>query len=377
MRCILSVGVDDAIFNKDGEPFYRQCCYASLIKDAGFNYLILVLTRNKSLRIVKEKNLTVIPLYNNIYNRFIGIFFKTLKLNQKSKIITATSQSPSDYAFPILLFCRLFKIPFVGQIHFDLFSSHAIQELYGKCLKGRLRYLFTIKALRYYSSVRVVGTRIADTLLQKGIFTFDKIKVIPVMVPMLNESFQALKLPLNKSVLFVGRLVPQKNLKLWLQVAQKLLEKQPGIVFHIVGDGPLREELEQYSKELRIEKQVIFHGFKDYGQLQSFYRKSCVFLLTSNYEGFGRVIVEAYANRIPVVSTKITGAEDIIINGETGYLVIPNVNIITEKLLELINNEEKILMFGDKGYQYVKHNFNPDKLKKEWVHLLVSHAKIR
>jgi glycosyltransferase involved in cell wall biosynthesis len=89
------------------------------------------------------------------------------------------------------------------------------------------------------------------------------------------------------------------------------------------------------------------------------------------------VIVEAYANRIPVVSTKITGAEDIIINGETGYLVIPNVNIITEKLLELINNEEKILMFGDKGYQYVKHNFNPDKLKKEWVHLLVSHAKIR
>jgi glycosyltransferase involved in cell wall biosynthesis len=98
-------------------------------------------------------------------------------------------------------------------------------------------------------------------------------------------------------------------------------------------------------------------------------------LLTSNYEGFGRVIVEAFANGLPVVSTYITGAEDIIIDGETGYLVERDINIIASRILDFINNEDKVISFGEKGYQYVKHHFDPEKLKKEWVVLLISQAK--
>jgi glycosyltransferase involved in cell wall biosynthesis len=375
MKCILSVGVDDTIFNNDGEPFNRQASYGSIINDAGFNYSILVLTRNRSLRILSDKNLMVIPLYNSIYNRYIGIFFKALKLHRKNKIVAATSQSPSDYAWPLLLFCRLFNIPFVGQIHFDIFSPYAINEVYGPSLIGHLRYLFTLKSLRYYTVIRVVGRRIADIIIEKKILPPHKVNIIPVMVPMLNNSLQKLQKPLRKSVLFVGRLVPMKNLKLWLHVSKKVLEKQPDIVFDLVGDGPLKEELYEYSKELGIENQVIFHGFKEYKELGSFYRNSSIFLLTSNYEGFGRVIVEAFANGLPVVSTYITGAEDIIIDGETGYLVERDINIIASRILDFINNEDKVISFGEKGYQYVKHHFDPEKLKKEWVVLLISQAK--
>lgn len=372
MKIVLSVGTDIAILEKSGEPYFRQVAYSKLIKQKGFHYFIIVLTKDKKLKPINTLDLEVIPINNNIYNRYIGIFFTIWKLNLKSKIVAITCQSPSDYAWPVLLFSRLFKIPFVGQIHFDIFSPFAIDDAFGSTIIGRIRYFITIRSLKFHSYIRVVGKRIAENIVKKKILSKERLKIIPVMVPMLDNVTQLKVEKSNRSVLFVGRLVEPKNLKLWLDVAKFILKNEPNITFDIVGDGHLRNSLQGYAKNLGIDGSITFHGFKKYDELLLFYKKSSVFLLTSNYEGFGRVVVEAYSNRVPVVSTNITGVEDIIIDNVTGYLVDFDVRSVGIRVLELINDTQKAMQFGNAGFQFVKVQFNPEKLKEEWIEFLLS-----
>lgn len=372
MKIVLSVGTDRAILEKSGEPYFRQVAYSKLIKRKGYHYCIIILTKDKNCEPIVTPELSVIPIVNSIYNRYIGVFFKVWWLNSKSKIVTITTQSPSDYAWPILLFSRLFKISFVGQIHYDIFSPFAINDVFGSSVIGRIRYYFTKKSLQFHSAIRVVGKRIAATILEKGIIDQERLKVIPVMVPMLDKVIQIGVEKSNPSILFVGRLVEQKNLRLWLDVAKFVLKSEPDIKFDIVGDGPLKNSLQEYARNLGIESSIAFHGFKNYDVLLGFYKKSTVFLLTSNYEGFGRVVVEAYSQKVPVVSTNITGVEDIIVDNATGFLVDFDAPNIGTKVLELINDSQKALQFGNAGFQFVKDQFDPERLKEEWIEFLLS-----
>jgi len=109
----------------------------------------------------------------------------------------------------------------------------------------------------------------------------------------------------------VSRLVPQKNLPLLLG-ALKELSSQESLVFNltIVGSGPLKTELHSLSADLGIEKLVTWKG-----QLQdvlSFYRSLNVFVLPSDYEGFGLVLLEAMSQGIPVIARRISAIPEVM-----------------------------------------------------------------
>jgi len=109
----------------------------------------------------------------------------------------------------------------------------------------------------------------------------------------------------------VSRLVPQKNLPLLLGALKELnSQESPEFNLTIVGSGPLKTELHSLSADLGIEKLVTWKG-----QLQdvlSFYRSLNVFVLPSDYEGFGLVLLEAMSQGIPVIARRISAVPEVM-----------------------------------------------------------------
>lgn len=123
--------------------------------------------------------------------------------------------------------------------------------------------------------------------------------------------------PRGKKILTVGSLKHQKNHHMLLQ-AFKLINDQTSCLM-LLGQGKLEEELRQIAANLGISDRVIFAGF--HADPTPFYQTADLFVLSSNYEGFGNVIVEALGCGLPVVSTDCpSGPAEILENGRYGLL---------------------------------------------------------
>jgi glycosyltransferase involved in cell wall biosynthesis len=117
----------------------------------------------------------------------------------------------------------------------------------------------------------------------------------------------------------IGRLVPQKAMHVLVDAAPALLAAQPGLRVLIVGDGPLRNDLEAQAVRLGVAHAVRFAGYQE--DVVSAYGAMDVFVLPSRDEGFGLVFLEAMAVGVPVVGTRVIGSEDAVEDGVTGLLV--------------------------------------------------------
>jgi len=123
-------------------------------------------------------------------------------------------------------------------------------------------------------------------------------------------------------LLYVGRLTPVKGVDVLIEAVRRISETRPDIGLLIVGQGPERQALEKRAKGL---PQIFFLGFRDWGDLPRFYAAADLFVLPSRREPWGLVVNEAMASGLPVIATqKVGAAQDLIIEGQSGYLVPVN-----------------------------------------------------
>ncbi len=124
----------------------------------------------------------------------------------------------------------------------------------------------------------------------------------------------------GKVLLFVGRLVQQKNVPLLLEVFAIFRKKNPGARLLIAGSGPEEGNVKAKADALGLGKSVLFLGPVDYEQLPAYYQVSDCLVLTSKWEGLPLCILEALSTGIPVVGTAVGGLPEAIDEGKTGYL---------------------------------------------------------
>jgi glycosyltransferase involved in cell wall biosynthesis len=96
--------------------------------------------------------------------------------------------------------------------------------------------------------------------------------------------------------------------------------KQLDWEWHIAGDGPQLYGLQSLAKELGIEDRIHFLGWQSREQLIQSYTKANVFLFPSRHEGMPNAMLEAMASGLPVIASCIAGSEELVLDGETGYL---------------------------------------------------------
>jgi glycosyltransferase involved in cell wall biosynthesis len=127
----------------------------------------------------------------------------------------------------------------------------------------------------------------------------------------------------RRLLLFVGRLVPEKQVHLLVSAFSSVHRSLPGAVLALIGDGPDRRKLENLARSLGVAQHLLFTGRKEGDELHAWYQLASVFCLTSVYEPFGAVVNEALLAGVPVVCSKNAGASTLIRPGWNGCIVTP------------------------------------------------------
>lgn len=205
------------------------------------------------------------------------------------------------------------------------------------------------------------------------------IKVIPNFLPHIPTSSTDSN---QYKVISVGRLSDEQKgflrlIDIWEKVQKKIKEKdsintknlsQWQLV--IVGSGKDKEEIESKIKEKNLRDSIILKPFtKD---IESEYLGASIYAMSSYFEGFGMVLVEASSYALPCIAFDVaTGPSDIIESNISGYLIKDNdLDDYAEKLLELMSDDVKRKEMGKKAKQIVKNKFSKDSILLLWEKLL-------
>jgi len=180
-----------------------------------------------------------------------------------------------------------------------------------------------------------------------------------------EKSGLALRTGKEKKIVSVGRLMPQKNQVMLLEAFAAIRERFPEYTLTIYGEGPFRKTLEETAVRLGLEGCVALPGsVKDIHQRIA---SSELFVMSSNYEGMPNALIEAMCLGLPVISTAVSGATDLICHGENGLLVkCGDTAALTKAMEQLLSDAEKRSAFGQEA---VKLN---DRLKigditRQWM----------
>lgn len=159
----------------------------------------------------------------------------------------------------------------------------------------------------------------------------------------------------------VARLVPDKGIECFLRMAASIRDARPDVRFLIVGDGPLRGELERMAETLGIRASVVFTGLRT--DVPDLMDAMDLFVLPTLREGFGVVFAEAMAMSRAVVGSRIGPVAEVVEDGITGYLVLPDDHEgFAARALELLSDAAKRRAFGEAGRRRVEKLFTEARM---------------
>lgn len=168
-----------------------------------------------------------------------------------------------------------------------------------------------------------------------------------------------------------GRLTKQKGQDLLIAVAKILKDRNVDFQLYIAGDGALKEDLEATIKSHNLTNHVFLLGFV--AEMNAFMNAIDVFLLSSAWEGFGFVLVEAMLTGCPVVAFNKSSNPEIVSDQETGFLVTyPDVDAFADKVEMLIKDEALRKTLGEKGKQRVRSHFDKQQRIKDFLNFIAS-----
>lgn len=154
-------------------------------------------------------------------------------------------------------------------------------------------------------------------------------------------------------MLFVGRVAHEKNIGFLLKVTQRVKKDIKDVLFVIAGEGPALESLQNETKRLGLENNVLFIGYLDRNtELRDCYRCGDIFVFSSRTETQGLVLLEAMAQGIPLVSTAEMGAKSVLTEGLGVHISSEDVEEFSHKAIALLKDPEKRKNLGAMGHNY-------------------------
>jgi glycosyltransferase involved in cell wall biosynthesis len=159
----------------------------------------------------------------------------------------------------------------------------------------------------------------------------------------------------------IGRLDPQKNFPLFLEVAAEVSQRYPEVVFVIAGDGPERQALEELSRQLGIDTKVRFLGFVK--ELRELYLVMDVLLFPSRFEGTPLTIFGALAMGLPVVASHVDGIAETLQDGKDALLVPPqDKDLFVQAVCRMLQDREAAKKLALTGQHTVRQFYSAEAM---------------
>ncbi len=343
---IVFISTDTSLFTgKNADVLARHREYANYFKEL---YLIVFSLKLAGFSRIDAENLHIIPTNSLSRWHYLGDSLKILTALPRLDIIS--TQDPFICALVGVLAKFRWGVKLNIQIHNDYFKTPYFRR---ESLQNYLFYWLGRLTLLSADSVRVVSKR-----LGYGHKSF----VAPVPVD-LDYFWSKPHVKRFNQIVTVARLIKQKNIPLLIGVAERVCKTYPKMKFVVVGEGEERPKLEGLISEKGLEGKVLLVGQKNRLEVKQTLAKSDIFLLTSNYEGWGLSAIEALAAGLPVVMTD-TGCAGEVVNNRIGGYVCKQGNIkqIFNAIKSLERNRNEIKNLVMEGQKKLKESYSQNKL---------------
>lgn len=296
----------------------RQCNFIKLIKDIFNDYI----KQKKIKELFKDIKLS----YKNI-------------IDCKKEMIKAIQNCDSD----IIISTRDKHNKLLGKYGKSKLKIGWEHNYHNNNKKYIKKIVSSIKDLNYF----VLVTKEQRDFYQK--LTNTECVYIPNGIEIKDNRFAELD---NNNLISIGRLSKEKGFLDLIEVVSYVKEVYPDIKLNLIGDGPEKEKIMKQIKQYSMEDNVILHGYKNTEEISNLLLESSIYVMTSFTESFGLVLLEAAQFRIPLISFKNSGANDIISNNWDGYLIENrNKKIMAKKIIELLKNKNRRIIMGNNAYK--------------------------
>ncbi|HUJ78533.1 MAG TPA: glycosyltransferase family 4 protein [Thermoplasmata archaeon] len=251
---------------------------------------------------------------------------------------------------------RRFRVPFVLTAHY-----HPIWSIHGGWFRHRLRHFYDHRLAGPIvgdASVLVVQSREEERLIRENGFPLPRVAIVPpgytpLPAPPAGDRPFARSIGVDGPILlFVGRLASNKGLPLLMRAFESLAHHDPTAHLVLVGeDGGERPGLEGAIRARGLGGRVHLPGFvPDERLLAAAFREARLFVLPSEYEAFGLVLLEALAQGTPVVASRVGGIPEFVEDGRAGRLVEPgDPRALEEAILALWDDPDARAAMGTYG----------------------------
>lgn len=246
-----------------------------------------------------------------------------------------------------------YKVPFVFTFH-TMWEDYLANYLYFIPAAGARKFGRTV--VKFYlkrADLIIAPTKKIESVIHDYGIERDPV-ILPTGIPDSREKYSLIRqgsitlqilkkfpqLVGKKVLLFVGRIVKEKNLSFLYDVLERVQKQNPKTALLFVGGGPYLEELQQLAVERGLTQSVAFAGYIPPDDMIYFYKFSQVFVFPSKTETQGLVTVEAMLTGLPVVAIGELGTVDVMQGDNGGFMVPDDVEIFSEKVLLLLKNQQ-------------------------------------
>jgi glycosyltransferase involved in cell wall biosynthesis len=239
------------------------------------------------------------------------------------------------------------------------------------------RVLFPLKQKKFtllkyspkYADTIICISQAVENVVKKAVPDSNTV-IIPSGVPfdLVKENSFNLKeiygIPIDKKIVgYIAALSFEKDHHTFLDSAKLILRQFKNVHFVIIGEGVLYNDILNYSDQLGIKGQVTFTGFLN--NITEAISQIDILLFTSKSEGLGSTILDFFVHKRPVVSARNGGAEELIIDGETGFLCdIGDSSCFSWRVMELLKNEDKVKAITHNAYLFAQKNYAAETIAK-------------
>ena len=286
------------------------------------------------------------------------------------QIFTCHEYPPFYNGLGAWLLWRKIKVPYILEImHIPGYPKSAgIKERVYKFI-----FPFFIRfSAKHARAVRVINQREAPGFLKKVGVPESKLIYIPAFYIDTNV-FYPQNLAKEFDLVYAARLEKNKGLNILIKVVEEVKNTNPLVKLLIIGQGPERSRMEREVRHRNLSSNIIFSGWlKDQSEVAGMFNKSRIFINVAFNEGGPRVVLEAMACGLPIISTPVGVMVDVIKDEENSFLVDWQPSFIAHKIGILLIDADLYRRFSEEGRRLVLENFEKKKAVENYAQKLIS-----
>lgn len=346
------ISTDRKIFEENSLVWQRMFNYGTIVDELHIIVLSRVLKDSPIRKNIKvSEKVFVYPTNSKTKFHYI---FDAIRIAENSRNIDLiTAQDPYETGWIAWRIAKRLVAKLELQIHTDVFNIHFIKH----SLSNRARSLVAKFLLPKADHIRVVSKRIklslSEQLQEKT--TILPIFTSPTFIQVFIPSFDLKKkYPQFKFImLMMSRFEKEKNITMAISAMKEVVKIFPKTGLVIVGDGSLQKTLKQQARRSGLEENIIFKKWVN--DPITYFKTADLFLLTSDYEGYGLALSEAILSHCPILTTKVGIVGEVLSSNNAFLCEVGDKECLFEDIIKAQQYPDLLKEFEKKAYNdYLK-----------------------